>query len=128
MRNKKHRMYTHPMCCFYVKSSDSAVAHGASQCFVSSQGTKRESEARRKNGMGKKRIRVVCKIFSRRLKHSTFLIWKNSPNYVTGRNLSIGGNRGLCCWLLVKSAATFETFRTCFPRRQRVREEWRWLR
>ena len=48
MRNKKHIMYTHPMCHFYVKSSDSAVAHGASKCFVSSQGTKRESEARRK--------------------------------------------------------------------------------
>ena len=31
MRNKKHITYTHPMCCFHVKSSDSAAAHGASQ-------------------------------------------------------------------------------------------------
>ena len=35
MRNKKHIMYTHRMCVCLVKSSDSAVAHGASQCFAS---------------------------------------------------------------------------------------------
>ena len=40
MRNEKHIMYTHGMyVCFQVKSSDCAVAHGASQCFALSQGT-----------------------------------------------------------------------------------------
>ena len=38
MRNKKHIMYTHPMCRFYVKSSDSADAHGASQCLCHHRG------------------------------------------------------------------------------------------
>ena len=48
-------MYTHRMCVvlcqIMVKSSVSAIltetAHCASQCFALSQGTKRESEARR---------------------------------------------------------------------------------
>ena len=40
MRNRKHILYTHRICvCFYVKSSDSAIAHGASQCFALSQAT-----------------------------------------------------------------------------------------
>ena len=43
MRNKKHIMYTHPMCRFYVKSSDSAVAHGASQCLCHHRGPRAET-------------------------------------------------------------------------------------
>ena len=54
MRNKKHIMYTHRIYVVFVVSNllSAPSAHGASQCFALSQGTKGESEARRRKGMG----------------------------------------------------------------------------
>ena len=49
MRNKKHIMYTHPMCRFYVKSSDSAVAHGASQCLCHHRGPRGKAKREERN-------------------------------------------------------------------------------
>ena len=49
MRNKKHIMYTHSMCRFYVKSSDSAVAHGASQCLCHHRGPRGKAKREERN-------------------------------------------------------------------------------
>ena len=76
MRNKKHIMYTHSMCRFYVKSSDSAVAHGASQCLCHHRGPRGKAKREERNEWVR----------------SKSLFGRIPPIYVTGRNLSIGGN------------------------------------